>query len=210
MYVMKKTDRTKNRIVDAVISLIDQDKKISVHNIARESKTGYGTFYEHFRNLDDVHTEAIAKIIAGGIDWGEDELEKNKLAGKSHIFRIYLAWFLVINAFKNYHIAIWLRDHPTKINDLLAAGQPMTKVWAKQAIKLKEEPMFTNKNLKHFEIARPYFSWTVQNALSELQKGRSHFEVYRELMKVINVLDLPSEIHNKYVQEVINFAKKHV
>ena len=208
MYVMKKTDRTKNRIVDAVISLIDQDKKISVHNIARESKTGYGTFYEHFRNLDDVHTEAIAKIIAGGIDWVEDELEK--LAGKSNIFRIYLAWFLVINAFKNYHIAIWLRDHPAKINDLLALGQPITKVWAEEAIKIKEEPMFTNKNLKHFEIARPYFSWTVQNALSELQKGRSHFEVYRELMKVINVLDLPSEIHNKYVQEVINFAKKHV
>jgi len=133
MHSMKKSDRTKKRIIDAVISLIDQDKKVSVHNIARESKTGYGTFYEHFRNLDDVHTEAIAKIIAGGIAWVEDESEK--LAGKSNIFRIYLAWFLVINAFKNYHIAIWLRDHPTKINDLLALGQPVTKVWAEEAIK---------------------------------------------------------------------------
>lgn len=70
--------------------------------------------------------------------------------------------------------------------------------------------MFTNKNLKHFEIARPYFSWTIQNALSELQKGRSRGEAYKEVMKVINVLDLPSEIHKKYVQEVINFAEKHV
>ena len=69
MCSMKKSDRTKKRIIDAVISLIDQDKKVSVHNIARESKTGYGTFYEHFRNLDDVHSEAIAKIIAGGIAW---------------------------------------------------------------------------------------------------------------------------------------------
>jgi AcrR family transcriptional regulator len=205
---MKKSDRTKQKIVDSVISLIDQDKKVSVHNIAKESKTGYGTFYEYFRNLDDVHTEAIAKIIAGGLAWVEDELEK--LAGKSNIFRIYLAWFLVINAFKNYHIAIWLRDHPTKINDLLTLGQPTTKVWAEEAIKIKEEPMFTNKNLKHFEIARPYFSWTIQNALSELQKGRSRGEVYKEVMKVINVLDLPSEIHKKYVQEVINFAEKHV
>ena len=208
MHSMKKSDRTKKRIIDAVISLIDQDKKVSVHNIAKESKTGYGTFYEHFRNLDDVHSEAIAKIIAGGIAWIEDQSEE--LAGKSNIFRIYLAWLLVINAFKNYHIAIWLRDHPTKINDLLAAGQTTTKVWAKQAIKFKEEPMFTNKNLKHFEIARPYFSWTIQNALSELQKGRNTFEIYKELMKVINVLDLPSEIHKKYVQEVINFAEKHV
>ena len=208
MKSMKKSDRTKQKIVDSVISLIDQDKKVSVHNIAKESKTGYGTFYEYFRNLDDVHTEAIAKIIAGGLAWVEDELEK--LAGKSNIFRIYLAWFLVINAFKNYHIAIWLRDHPTKINDLLALGQPTTKVWAEEAIKIKEEPMFTNKNLKHFEIARPYFSWTIQNALSELQKGRSRGEVYKEVMKVINVLDLPSEIHKKYVQEVINFAEKHV
>jgi AcrR family transcriptional regulator len=210
MYMMKKTDRTKNRIVDAVISLIGQDKKISVNNIARESKTGYGTFYEHFCNLDDVHREAIARIIAGGIAWIEDELANKKFARKSHIFRIYLSWFLVINAFKNYHIAIWLRDHPTKINDLLTLGQPTTKVWAEEAIKIKEEPMFTNKNLKHFEIARPYFSWTIQNALSELQKGRSRGEVYKEVMKVINVLDLPSEIHKKYVQEVINFAEKHV
>ena len=208
MHSMKKSDRTKKRIIDAVISLIDQDKKVSVHNIAKESKTGYGTFYEHFRNLDVVHSEAIAKIIAGGIAWIEDQSEE--LAGKSNIFRIYLAWLLVINAFKNYHIAIWLRDHPTKINDLLTLGQPVTKVWAEKAVKIKEEPMFTNKNLKHFEMARPYFSWTIQNALSELQKGRSHDEVYKEVMKVINVLDLPSEIHKKYVQEVINFAKKHV
>ena len=205
---MKKSDRTKKRIIDAVISLIDQDKKVSVHNIAKESKTGYGTFYEHFRNLDDVHSEAIAKIIAGGIAWIEDQSEE--LAGKSNIFRIYLAWLLVINAFKNYHIAIWLRDHPTKINDLLTLGQPVTKVWAEKAVKIKEEPMFTNKNLKHFEMTRPYFSWTIQNALSELQKGRSRDEVYKEVMKVINVLDLPSEIHKKYVQEVINFAEKHV
>ena len=208
MCSMKKSDRTKKRIIDAVISLIDQDKKVSVHNIAKESKTGYGTFYEHFRNLDDVHSEAIAKIIAGGIAWIEDQSEE--LAGKSNIFRIYLAWLLVINAFKNYHIAIWLRDHPTKINDLLTLGQPVTKVWAEKAFKIKEEPMFTNKNLKHFEMARPYFSWTIQNALSELQKGRSRDEVYKEVMKVINVLDLPSEIHKKYVQEVINFAEKHV
>jgi len=208
MCTMKKSDRTKQRIINAVISLIDQDKKVSVHNIARESKTGYGTFYEHFRNLDDVHSEAIAKIIAGGIAWIEDQSEE--LAGKSNIFRIYLAWLLVINAFKNYHIAIWLRDHPTKINNLLTLGQPVTKVWAEKAVKIKEEPMFTNKNLKHFETARPYFSWTIQNALSELQKGRSRDEVYKEVMKVINVLDLPSEIHKKYVQEVINFAEKHV
>ena len=136
--------------------------------------------------------------------------DREELAGKSNIFRIYLAWLLVINAFKNYHIAIWLRDHPTKINDLLTLGQPVTKVWAEKAVKIKEEPMFTNKNLKHFEMARPYFSWTIQNALSELQKGRSRNEVYKEVMKVINVLDLPSEIHKKYVQEVINFAEKHV
>ena len=207
---MKKSEQTKAKIVDAVISLINQDKKISVHNIAKESKTGYGTFYEHFSSIDDAHSEAITKIITVGLTWVEDESKNNQLSHKSNIFKIYLSWFLVINAFKNYHIAIWLRDHPTKINDLLALGQPVTKVWAEEAIKIKEEPMFTNKNLKHFEIARPYFSWTVQNALSELQKGRSHFEVYRELMKVINVLDLPSEIHMKYVQEVINFAKKHV
>ena len=59
---MKKSEQTKAKIVDAVISLINQDKKISVHNIAKKSKTGYGTFYEHFSSIDDVHSEAITKI----------------------------------------------------------------------------------------------------------------------------------------------------
>jgi len=56
-------------------------------------------------------------------------------------------------------------------------------------------------------MARPYFTWTIQNALSELQKDRTAVEVYKELMKVINVLDLPLKIHKKYVQKVINFTE---
>ena len=89
-------------------------------------------------------------------------------------------------------------------------GYPTTKFWAQQAIKLKEESMFTNKNLKYFEMARPYFTWTIQNALTELQEGKTVVEIYRDLMKVINGLDLPLKIHKKYVQEVINFAKKNI
>ena len=207
---MKKSEQTKAKIVDAVISLINQDKKISVHNIAKESKTGYGTFYEHFSNIDDAHTEAITKIITVGLTWVENESNKNQLSHKSNIFKIYLSWFLAINAFKNYHIAIWLKDHPSKINSLLTLGYPATKFWAQQAIKLKEESMFTSKNLKYFEMARPYFTWTIQNALTELQKGKTVVEIYRDLMKVINGLDLPLKIHKKYVQEVINFAKKNI
>jgi len=91
---MKKSDQTKAKIVDAVISLINQDKKISVHNIAKESKTGYGTFYEHFSSIDDAHTEAITKIITVGLTWVEDESKKNQLSHKSNIFKIYLSWFL--------------------------------------------------------------------------------------------------------------------
>ena len=151
---MKKSEQTKAKIVDAVISLINQDKKISVHNIAKESKTGYGTFYEHFSSIDDAHSEAITKIITVGLTWVEDESKNNQLSHKSNIFKIYLSWFLVINAFKNYHIAIWLKDHPSKINSLLTLGYPATKFWAQQAIKLKEESMFTSKNLKY--SAKPY------------------------------------------------------
>ena len=207
---MKKSEQTKAKIVDAVTSLINQDKKISVHNIAKESKTGYGTFYEHFSSIDDVHSEAITKIITVGLTWVEDESQKNQLSHKSNIFKIYLSWFLAINAFKNYHIAIWLKDHPSKINSLLTLAYPTTKFWAQQAIKLKEESMFTSKNLKYFEMARPYFTWTIQNALTELQEGKAVVEIYRDLMKVINGLDLPLKIHKKYVQEVINFAKKNI
>ena len=91
---MNKSDEKKTKLVDAIINLIDQNKKVSVHAVAKESKTPYGTFYYYFKNLDDAHTEAIQKIMMRGITWIDAEPGKNQsLEGKSNIFKIYFSWF---------------------------------------------------------------------------------------------------------------------
>ena len=87
---MKKSEATKAKLVSAVISLIDQGKKISVASISREAKTAYGSFYRYFNNLDDIHEAAIIHFVVERAIKLNKELEKEK----SNLFKIYYGWFI--------------------------------------------------------------------------------------------------------------------
>jgi AcrR family transcriptional regulator len=52
---MKKSEQTKAKLVEAVISLTNVGQKISVASISKEAKTAYGTFYRYFNNLDEIN-----------------------------------------------------------------------------------------------------------------------------------------------------------
>ena len=53
---MKKSEQTKAKLVEAVISLTNvKGQKISVASITKEAKTAYGSFYRYFNNLDEIH-----------------------------------------------------------------------------------------------------------------------------------------------------------
>ena len=95
--VMKKSEATKAKLVSAVISLIDQDQKISVASISREAKTAYGSFYRYFNNLDDIHEAAIIHFVVERAIKLNKELEKEK----SNLFKIYYGWFIAIDLYKD-------------------------------------------------------------------------------------------------------------
>ena len=196
--MMKKSEQTKAKLVDAVVKLINKGKKISVASISKESKTGYGTFYRYFNNLDEIHEAAIINVV---LEVAES-LDKQLAKESSNLFKIYYAWFIAIDLYKDTYTANWLINHPASINEAWILTHPITFGWLQEAIKQKEEPGLNTENLRHFKMASSYIHWTYQNALRELLRGRKPIHVYLDLMNSINFLDLPRKTHKKYLKRV--------
>jgi len=200
---LKKSEKTKQKLLNAVISLIQEgDKVISVASITKKAKTAYGSFYRYFDNLDQIHAIAIETLV---LKTAAEE-EKKLLKEKSNLFKVYYVWYLSIDIFKEDNVANWLMDHPASINDTWALTQPMTSGWVKAAIKNKEILSLSKKNLEHFEMAQQYIWWMYQQCLRELVKGRRSLDVYLEVMQSINFLDLPRKTHQSFLQKVIDRA----
>jgi AcrR family transcriptional regulator len=196
--MMKKSEQTKTKLVNAVVTLINMGKKISVASISKESKTAYGTFYRYFNNLDEIHEAAIVNVV---LEVAES-LDKQLVKESSNLFKIYYAWFIAIDLYKDTYTANWLINHPASINEAWILTHPITFGWLQEAIKQKEEPGLNTENLRHFKMASSYIHWTYQNALRELLRGRKPIHVYLDLMNSINFLDLPRKTHKKYLKRV--------
>ena len=199
--MVKKSEQTKSKLVNAVVNLINEGKKISVTSISKESKTAYGTFYRYFNNLDEIHKAAIINVVLEVAESLDKELAKEP----SNLFKIYYAWYIAIDLYKDIYTANWLIDHPSSINEAWVLTHPITFNWLKEAIRQKEEPGLSEKNLRHFSMASSYMHWTYQNALRELLRGRKSIHVYLDLMNSINFLDLPKKTHKKYLKKVTDF-----
>ena len=195
---MKKSEQTKGKLVSAVLSLINKGQKISVASISKEAKTAYGTFYRYFNNLDEIHETAMIQAV---LDLAES-LDKELAKETSNLFKIYYAWFMAIDLYKDTYTVNWLIDNPASINEAWILTHPMTFGWLHEAIKQKEEPGLNEENLRHFKMASSYMHWTYQNALRELLRGRKSIHVYLDLMNSINFLDLPQKTHKKYLKKV--------
>jgi len=198
---MKKSEQTKVKLVEAVISLTNVGQKISVASITKEAKTAYGSFYRYFNNLDEINASAIMQVVLNAAEIVDSQMKTEK----SNLFKIYYSWFIAIDLFKSDYMANWLIDNPASINDAWVLTQPMTSQWLQDAILQKEEPELTADNLRHFKMAQTYIFWTYQNALRELLKGRKSIHVYTDLMSSVNLMNLPSKTNKKYIKKVADY-----
>ena len=195
---MKKSEKTKAKLINAVVSLINQGHKISVASISKEAKTAYGSFYRYFNNLDEIHEAAIINVVLQVAE----SLDKQLAKESSNLFKIYYAWYVAIDLYKDTYTANWLINHPASINEAWILTHPITFGWLQEAIKQKEEPGLNKENLRHFKMASSYIHWTYQNALRELLRGRKTIHVYLDLMNSINFLDLPKKTDKKSLKRV--------
>lgn len=203
---IKKSIRTKHRLIDAVFRLIsDGDKVISVNSITKESKLAYGTFYRYFKDLDDIHFQVIERSLIKA----QINLEKELALIEPIPLRVYISWFIAIDMFKQENIASWLLDHPGKINQVFMQTEPMSEKWIREAVKEEGCPNFRQKNADHYLKSRHYIFWMYPHCLSELVKGKKTKTVFTELMNASNIFNFSKEIHSSYIKDTIKYIENN-
>jgi AcrR family transcriptional regulator len=204
MMSIKKTEKTKAKLLKAVRLIISKGDKLSVSAITKRAKLAYGTFYRYFKDLDEIYYEAIeASLIDLSV-----KLEQDLATINPAPLRVYLTWYLVINSFKDKNTATWLLEHPGKINKAFFDTQPMSEAWIQEAINDLKLPSFTKKNADHYIKVRAYIFWMYPECLSQVLEGKKTVDVFTELMNACNVFNFPHSIHQSYIRKSIQYLKK--
>ena len=203
---IKKTAKTKARLLKSVRSMIAKGDKVSVAAITKGAKLAYGTFYRYFKDLDDIYYNAIEELLFDLAIKLEDDLKDIYPAP----LRVYVTWYTVIDFYKDKNTATWLLEHPGKINKAFLDTQPMSEAWIQEAIKDPKLPSFTKKNADHYMKVRTYLFWMYANALKEILQGRKTVDVYKELMSASNIFNFPNDTHHLYIKKSIKYFEENL
>ncbi|MDB0070577.1 TetR/AcrR family transcriptional regulator [Gammaproteobacteria bacterium] len=206
MVRIKKTEKTKAKLLKAVRFIITKGDKASVTSITKKANLAYGTFYRYFKDLDEIYLEAIEASLADL----SVKLTKDLASVHPAPLRVYVTWYLVIDFFKDKHTATWLLEHPGKINKGFLDAQPMSEAWIQEAIKDSKLPSFTKKNADHYLKVRAYIFWMYPECLSQVLKGKKTVNVFTELMNACNVFNFSHSIHQSYIRKSIQYFEKNL
>jgi len=206
MMSIKKTEKTKAKLLKAVRLIISKGDKLSVSAITKRAKLAYGTFYRYFKDLDEIYYEAIeASLIDLSV-----KLEQDLATINPAPLRVYLTWYLVINFFKDKNTATWLLEHPGKINKAFFDTQPMSEAWIQEAINDLKLPSFTKKNADHYIKVRAYIFWMYPHCLSQLLEGKKVGDVFAETMNASNIFNFSNNTHQLYIRKSIEYCEKNL
>ena len=206
MMSIKKTEKTKAKLLKAVRLIISKGDKASVTSITKRAKLAYGTFYRYFKDLDEIYYEAIeASLIDLSV-----KLEQDLATINPAPLRVYLTWYLVINSFKDKNTATWLLEHPGKINKAFFDTQPMSEAWIQEAINDLKLPSFTKKNADHYIKVRAYIFWMYPHCLSQLLEGKKVGDVFAETMNASNIFNFSNNTHQLYIRKSIEYCEKNL
>tara|TARA_Y100000816_G_C26023690_1_gene535651 strand:- start:242 stop:895 length:654 start_codon:yes stop_codon:yes gene_type:complete len=203
---VKKTEKTKAKLLQAVRSIIALGDKPSVAAITKKAQLAYGTFYRYFKDLDEIYYEAIETLLFELAVKLEKDLENIYPTP----LRVYVTWYTVIDFYRDKNTATWLLKHPGKINKAFLDTQPMSEAWINEAIEDPKLPDFTKKNADHYIKVRKYLFWMYANALSEIVKGRKTVDVYTELMSASNIFNFSNKTHKLYIKKSIKYFKENL
>ena len=197
----KKREKTKAKLLKAIRLIITRGEKASVSSITKKANLAYGTFYRYFKDLDEIYYEAIEELLFDlALKLGPD---LNSIYPAP--LRVYVAWYIVIDFYKDKNTATWLLDHPGKINKAFLDTQPISEEWIQEAIKDPKLPLFTKKNANHYMKVRTYLFWMYANALKEILKGRKIVDIYTELMSASNIFNFSKNTHELYIKTSIKY-----
>ena len=203
----KTTQRTESKLLKATTDLLNHNgyRELDVKTITSLAGVSYGTFYNYFSSIDDIHQRVVVDKVTEAGSQIMPSIESVESPLKQAIF----GWYMSLKIFSDDHSAGWIVERPQVINNIWQSTvQEMQEGLIIQAIKSGEIPGSEIDTLLHFRKARETMRAGYVYALEKIMNGSSVEAVFFDFMTTLNLFNLnPKEIEI-IVKEVLEDTKQ--
>ena len=203
----KTTQRTESKLLKATTDLLNQNgyRELDVKTITSLAGVSYGTFYNYFSSIDDIHQRVVVDKVKKAGAQIMPSIESVESPLKQAIF----GWYMALKIFSDDPSAGWIVERPQVINNIWQSTvQEMQEGIIIQAIKNGEIPGSEIDTLLHFRKARETMRAGYVYALEKIMNGSSVETVFFDFMTTLNLFNLnPKEIEI-IVKEVLEDTKQ--
>ena len=203
----KTTQRTESKLLKATTDLLNHNgyKELDVKTITSLAGVSYGTFYNYFSSIDDIHQRVVFDKVTEAYSQITPSIESVKSPLKQAIF----GWYMSLKIFSDDPSAGWIVERPQVINNIWQSTvQEMQESLVIEAIKSGEIPGSEIDTLLHFRKARETLRAGYVYALEKIMNGSSVETVFFDFMTTLNLFNLnPKEIEI-IVKEVLEDTKQ--
>ena len=203
----KTTQRTESKLLKATTDLLNHNgyKELDVKTITSLAGVSYGTFYNYFSSIDDIHQRVVVDKVTEAYSQITPSIESVKSPLKQAIF----GWYMSLKIFSDDPSAGWIIERPQLINNIWKGRtQEMQESLIIPAIKSGEIQGSEIDTLLHFRKARETLRAGYVYALEKIMNGSSVETVFFDFMTTLNLFNLnPKEIEI-IVKEVLEGTKQ--
>ena len=203
----KTTQRTESKLLKATTDLLNHNgyRELDVKTITSLAGVSYGTFYNYFSSIDDIHQRVVVDKVTEAGSQIMPSIESVESPLKQAIF----GWYMSLKIFSDDPSAGWIVERPQVINNIWQSTvQEMQEGLIIQAIKNGEIPGSEIDTLLHFRKARETMRAGYVYALEKIMNGSSVEAVFFDFMTTLNLFNLnPKEIEI-IVKEVLEDTKQ--
>ena len=203
----KTTQRTESKLLKATTDLLNHNgyRELDVKTITSLAGVSYGTFYNYFSSIDDIHQRVVVDKVTEAGSQIMPSIESVESPLKQAIF----GWYMSLKIFSDDPSAGWIVERPQVINNIWQSTvQEMQEGLIIQAIKSGEIPGSEIDTLLHFRKARETMRAGYVYALEKIMNGSSVESVFFDFMTTLNLFNLnPKEIEI-IVKEVLEDTKQ--
>jgi AcrR family transcriptional regulator len=203
----KTTQRTESKLLKATTDLLNHNgyKELDVKTITSLAGVSYGTFYNYFSSIDEIHRRVVVDKVIEAVVQVIPSIEPVESPLKRAIF----AWYMSLKIFSDDPSAGWIIERPQVMSKIWqSAGEEMQEGLVIQAIKSGEIPGSEIDTLLHFRKARETLRAGYVYALEKIMNGSSVETVFYDFMTTLNLFNLNPKEMEIIVKEVLEDYKQ--
>lgn len=203
----KTTQRTESKLLKATTDLLNHNgyRELDVKTITSLAGVSYGTFYNYFSSIDDIHQRVVVDKVTEAGSQIMPSIESVESPLKQAIF----GWYMSLKIFSDDPSAGWIVERPQVINNIWQSTvQEMQEGLIIQAIKSGEIPGSEIDTLLHFRKARETMRAGYVYALEKIMNGSSVEAVFFDFMTTLNLFNLDPKEIEIIVKEVLEDIKQ--